>query len=122
MSVNAVVGPEVVTSKGPVQPVEITKLKLGLSPRHGGADEDHARMLSGNLTQLPPILVYPDENLVIDGAHRLLAAVQRGLKEVPVQVFEGTYEEALAEAILSNVRPGKPLSMTERCDAVRRLC
>lgn len=100
----------------------VDELRLGLSPRFGSEDDDHARVLAENLTSLPPILIQGDQKVVIDGAHRLLAAKLRGLTQVPVQVFAGSVEDAVAESIRRNVRHGKPLSMAERCAAAQRLC
>jgi ParB-like chromosome segregation protein Spo0J len=51
---------------------------------------------------------------VIDGVHRLLAARLLSRKTISVQFFDGTHDEALVEAVRSNVAHGKPLTLSER--------
>ena len=101
--------------------VDLKRLKLGLSPRFGEQDVDHARALAFRLDDCPPILVERSTSTVIDGVHRVLAARMLNRATVPVRYFEGTHEEAFVEAVKANVTHGKPLTLAEREAAARKL-
>jgi ParB-like chromosome segregation protein Spo0J len=101
--------------------VDIKRLKIGLSPRIGEQDLDHARALAYRLDECPPILVERTTSTVIDGVHRLLAARLLGRSKVAVRFFDGTREEAFAEAVRSNIAHGKPLTLAEREAAVKKI-
>jgi ParB-like chromosome segregation protein Spo0J len=93
---------------------EIGRLNTGLSPRLGDRDRDHAQALANCFDDCPPILVQRNTSTVVDGVHRLLAAHILGRNTIAVRYFDGTREEAFAEAIRSNIAHGKPLTLTER--------
>jgi ParB-like chromosome segregation protein Spo0J len=101
--------------------VAIGDLRPGVSPRLVGADEDHVRALAGVESTLPPILVHRSTMTVIDGMHRLKAAVLRGDARVSVAYFDGTPDEAFVEAVRANVTHGKPLTLADREAAARRI-
>jgi ParB-like chromosome segregation protein Spo0J len=58
---------------------------------------------------------------VVDGMHRLRAAVRNGRKQLEVTFFDGSDEEAFIHAVELNVKHGLPLSLSERKAAVRRI-
>jgi DNA-binding CsgD family transcriptional regulator len=58
---------------------------------------------------------------VIDGMHRLLAAVQRGESTVEVSWFDGTADEAFIEAVRANTSHGLPLTLADREAAAMRI-
>ena len=101
--------------------VQIHLLKLEMSPRIGGQDLDHARALAFRFDDCPPILVERSTSTVIDGVHRVLAARMLGREAIAVHYFEGTHEEAFVEAVRANVTHGKPLTLTEREAAAKKL-
>jgi ParB-like chromosome segregation protein Spo0J len=101
--------------------VDVKRLKLGLSPRFGEQDLDHARALAFRLDDCPPILVERSTSTVIDGVHRVVAARMLNRRTVRVRYFEGTREEAFVEAIKANVTHGKPLTLAEREAAALKL-
>lgn len=92
----------------------LSQVASSYSPRAQRLDLDHARTLAQSGSRLPPILVHRPSMQVIDGNHRIMAARLRGETTVRVRFFDGTLEEALLLAIRSNVRHGKPLTLSER--------
>jgi hypothetical protein len=58
---------------------------------------------------------------VIDGMHRLRAAIRRGRKLVEVTYFDGDEREAFILAVELNVRHGLPLSLHDRKAAAKRI-
>jgi ParB-like chromosome segregation protein Spo0J len=81
----------------------------------------HARTLAETETPLPPIIVHAQTMRVIDGAHRLRAAVINGLTHVNARIFHGSDDEAFVEAVRNNGAHGKPLNRVEREAAARRI-
>jgi ParB-like chromosome segregation protein Spo0J len=110
---------------GPEQPqTHITRVGSLLpadSPRLVGEDAEHIRVLAESGDRLPPILVHRNSMRVIDGMHRLRAAVLRGQDEIEVRFFEGDPEDAFVEAVRANVTHGLPLSFADREAAVARI-
>jgi hypothetical protein len=101
--------------------IDITTLKKGILLRLGGEDLDHARSLACRLDDCPPILVEKSTGMVIDGAHRVLAARLLERATIPVRYFTGTHEEAFVEAVKANVSHGKPLTLAEREAAAKKV-
>jgi ParB-like chromosome segregation protein Spo0J len=58
---------------------------------------------------------------VIDGMHRLAAAVLRGQSTIAVEFFEGTPDEAFLRSVEANVSHGLPLSQDDRRTAAERI-
>ncbi|MFC4010191.1 chromosome partitioning protein ParB [Nonomuraea purpurea] len=58
---------------------------------------------------------------VIDGMHRLRAAVLRGRTAVCVRFFDGTEADAFVLSVQLNVRHGLPLTLDERKAAAQRI-
>jgi ParB-like chromosome segregation protein Spo0J len=94
--------------------IDLDCLVIGLSPRFGEPDLDHAQVLANTFDDCPPILVERTTSTVIDGVHRLLAARMLGRGTVAVRYFDGSHEEAFAEAVRANIAHGKPLTLAER--------
>ncbi|WSW80304.1 ParB/RepB/Spo0J family partition protein [Streptomyces sp. NBC_00996] len=91
------------------------------SPRTSGADIGHARALAELDTPLPPVVVHRDTMRVLDGVHRIQAAVLRGQSDVEVRYFDGSEDEAFILAVQLNSAHGKPLSFAERTAAAQRI-
>ncbi|MEV4641058.1 ParB N-terminal domain-containing protein [Actinoplanes sp. NPDC049548] len=91
------------------------------SPRQGGEDIEHIRMLAGIGEPLPPIIVHRATMRVIDGMHRLGAAILRGDELIEVRLFDGTDKEAFLLAVQSNIAHGLPLSLADRIRAAERI-
>lgn len=88
-----------------------------LQPRVGGLDGDHVRLLEETAKDWPPLkVVQSDEQyLLVDGFHRLEAAMNLGLDSIRVEVVEMPADgdlQALAFAL--NASHGRPLSLVDR--------
>ncbi|MFF6878238.1 hypothetical protein ACFY9S_23420 [Streptomyces sp. NPDC012474] len=91
------------------------------SPRANGIDQAHVRLLAEAETALPPVLVHRDTLRVIDGMHRLNAAIARGEETIEVTFFDGDESELFLQSVRLNVTHGLPLSLQERKHAAARL-
>jgi ParB-like chromosome segregation protein Spo0J len=96
-------------------------LVLGESPRLSGIDDEHVARLAECEEHLPPIMVHRQTMQVIDGAHRLHAAIRTGHELVRVTYFDGGAAEAFMLSVELNVRHGLPLSLQERRAAAGRI-
>lgn len=101
--------------------VAISSLALGCSPRLGGEDLDHVRLLTESSSDLPPIVVHRESMCVIDGMHRLRAAMLSGQENIRVRFFEGTERDAFVLAVKANIAHGLPLSLQDRRAAAGRI-
>jgi ParB-like chromosome segregation protein Spo0J len=107
---------------GPTEPVPIRTLLPAIdTPRLNGEDVEHISMLASSETALPPILVHRASLRVIDGSHRLRAAVLRGAEVIHVVYFDGSDEEAFVAAVEANTTHGLPLSLADRKAAAARI-
>ncbi|MEU7553073.1 hypothetical protein AB0B01_12115 [Streptomyces sp. NPDC044571] len=107
--------------QGPVELVPVHDLTLGGSPRLSGEVAEYVRTLSEAPGELPPILVHRGTMRVVDGVHRLRAAVLRGRTHIEARFFDGSEDDGHLLAVAVNVAHGMPLSMSERSAAVERI-
>ncbi|MFF2510443.1 ParB/RepB/Spo0J family partition protein [Streptomyces sp. NPDC058086] len=91
------------------------------SPRANGVDQAHVRLLAEAESALPPVLVHRATLRVIDGMHRLNAAIARGEETIEVTFFDGDESELFLQSVRLNVTHGLPLSLQERKHAAARL-
>ncbi|WP_308249670.1 ParB/RepB/Spo0J family partition protein [Sphaerisporangium fuscum] len=70
---------------------------------------------------LPPVIVHRPSMRVVDGMHRLRAAVLRGEDTIRVRFFEGDERDAFVIAVTENTAHGLPLSASDRAGAVERI-
>lgn len=101
--------------------VPIVRLVIADSPRVHGEQVEHTRMLAAMDTPLPPIVVHRPTMKVIDGRHRLRAAVLRGDDAVDVLFFTGGDADAFVLAVELNHAHGLPLSIADRKVAAARI-
>jgi hypothetical protein len=120
-SVSSLGRPPQPADPGPVTVVRISTLTLGPSPRLEGEDEEHARLLAGTDTTLPPILVHRQTMRVIDGMHRLRARQIKGEDTITARFYDGTVDAAFVVAVERNVTHGLPLSTADRKAAAARI-
>ncbi len=106
---------------GPVRRVATATLLPSDSPRRAGEDPDHIEVLSGFEETLPPITVHYPSMRVIDGMHRLRAALLRGDTEIDARFFEGPSDDAFILAVRANIGHGLPLSAGDRRAAAIRI-
>lgn len=84
-------------------------------------DEDHCRLLAEADAELPPIIVHRRSNIVIDGLHRVRAAVIRGCRTIEARFLDGAVEDAFVMGVRMNIGHGMPLSRTDRSAAAERI-
>ncbi|MBT2234830.1 ParB N-terminal domain-containing protein [Nonomuraea sp. NEAU-A123] len=101
--------------------VPIATLMPGESPRLAGQDQEHVARLAEIDGPLPAILVRRSDRRVIDGMHRLLAALVRGQENIDVEFFDGTTEDAFLHAVQANIAHGLPLTQADRRAAAIRI-
>jgi ParB-like chromosome segregation protein Spo0J len=104
-----------------VYSVAVSSLVPGDSPRLAGENRDHVLRLVETEADLPPLLVHRPTMRVIDGMHRLRAAILKGRKNVEITFFAGTEAEAFVRAVEENVAHGLPLTPADRRAAARRI-
>lgn len=105
---------------GPPRTLSISALRPGPSARRA-VDEDHVHRLAETDTPLPPILVHRSTMRVIDGRHRLRAALLRGRETIDVVFFDGSEEHAFIRSVAENIAHGLPLDLAERKAAATRI-
>lgn len=115
------VGVELVHTVGEPDLVAIAALKPADSPRLGGENLEHIRMLAEVDAPIPPITVHRQTMRVIDGMHRLRAAISRGEREIAVRYFDGDDRDAFVLAVRANISHGLPLSFADRAAAAERI-
>ncbi|GAA5149368.1 ParB N-terminal domain-containing protein [Pseudonocardia eucalypti] len=113
--------PDLLGDKSGVETVPIGQLSVSVSPRTAGIDDAHVRMLAGVAGALPPIIVHRQTMRVVDGIHRLRAAVLRGQTEIDVQYFHGSDQDAFVLAVHANTTHGLPLTLRDRTAAAARI-
>jgi len=91
------------------------------SPRVNGENEDHTQMLAEVEGKLPPIVVHRATMQIVDGLHRLRAAVLRGDSTIEVLYFDGASADAFVLAVELNRAHGLPLSRADRTAAAVRI-
>lgn len=115
--------------KGPIGPSRVTSMTSVFQPRELDGrkleGERHIETLmaaigsTSNPVYLDPLVVWwgGDRWFVIDGHHRRHAYLRAGVhKGIPVEVFEGTLEEALAFAVEANSKDRLPMTLVEKLD------
>ncbi|MCP2250041.1 ParB/RepB/Spo0J family partition protein [Lentzea aerocolonigenes] len=98
--------------------VDIATLRPADSPRLAGCSEDFVRSLASSGAHLSPIVVHRATMRVVDGNHRLKAAVLRGCRSVEVEYVDGPAEDVFGLSVSLNV---STLSTADREAAARRL-
>lgn len=94
-------------------PINDLVLIQELNPRERLNEETIIRYME-SFSSLPPVRVQEGTNVVIDGYHRVEAAVRLGLEEVHADVERIPDDELRLVAGLANVSHGQPLTRSER--------
>lgn len=105
----------------PVVRVEIASLDLAGSPRRAGADPDQVAAMAAAPAALPPIVVHGQAMRVIDGNHRVRAALRRGETTIEARIFAGAEADAYVLSVWLNVAHGLPLPLADRKKAAERI-
>ena len=101
--------------------LHISSLHGSDSPRIQGEDVDHVERLAATEVVLPPILVHRQTMRVVDGMHRVRAALLRGEDTISVQFFDGSEQDAFVRAVTANTQHGLPLTRADREAAASRI-
>ncbi|MEV8443285.1 ParB/RepB/Spo0J family partition protein [Actinosynnema sp. NPDC051121] len=105
----------------PVVTIPIDALQPAHSPRSGGENDEHVLLLAESDAALPPIIVHQETMRVIDGMHRLRAAVLRGAEHIDARLFPGDADDAFVLSVQANVVHGLPLTLKDRVHAATRI-
>lgn len=106
---------------GPVVEAPLERLCYGERARSGDLDEAHIGALAETAGQWPPIVIWGEECVVVDGAHRVESARRLGRRTITAVHFRGTGDEAFVESVRRNVEHGLPLSVSDRRRAALRI-
>jgi ParB-like chromosome segregation protein Spo0J len=98
----------------PVVRVEVNRLLLSGSPRMNGEDTEHIRILADVQDELPPITVRRATMQVIDGRHRVRAALLNGNSTISARLIDCDERTAFILAVRENITHGLPLQIAER--------
>jgi ParB-like chromosome segregation protein Spo0J len=108
-------------SEYPTKLMSVTDLVLSNWLRVKGEDTKHVRALAEVEDELPPIVVHRATMRVIDGMHRVRAAILSGVAYIEALLFDGAEDEAFLLAVRLNVAHGLPLSRADRVAAAIRI-
>ena len=108
-------------NRQPIIEMEISSLHLSGSPRLAGADAVHVEAMVAVQQKLPPIVVHRPTMRVIDGTHRIHAALRRGETTIAGRFFAGSEDEAFVLSVWLNVSHGLPLALADRKQAAERI-
>lgn len=97
-----------------VEKVKIASLVRAGSPRSSGEDQEHVQRLVDSEWPLHPILVHRTTMRIIDGFHRVSAAICKGFDEIQAVLLDVPLESAYLLAVEANVTHGLPLSLPDR--------
>lgn len=101
--------------------VDIDSLVFEDSPRRGGEDQEHVRLLAEAADPLPPITVHRPSMRVIDGVHRVRAALLNGRRAIDARLVDCDDQAAFVLAVKANVTHGLPLTRADRAAAAARI-
>lgn len=104
-----------------IESVPVEVLLTGLYTRVHGTSDDHVRLLAESTAVLPPIIVQRTTMRVIDGMHRLRAAVLRGHSHIAVRFYDGPDRDVIVVAVQANVTHGLPFSLADRTAAAEQI-
>lgn len=105
----------------PVAEVALRSLAAADSPRRSGESPEHVRRLAESEVTLPPILVHRSTMRIVDGMHRLRAAMLRGHEDIEVRYIDGDEASAFVLAVRANIAHGLPLTVADRKAAAARI-
>lgn len=108
------------TAEHDIVHVPIASLQPGESLRLKGESKDHTRSIV-EAVEVPPIIVHQPTMRVVDGRHRLQAAILRDQEVIEAWLFDGTAEEAFVLAVAANVSHGLALTTKDRKIAAARI-
>jgi Bacterial Ig-like domain (group 3)/ParB/Sulfiredoxin domain len=112
---------EPLVAQAPAVMVAVNSLRVADSPRLEGESSEHVQVLADSPGLLPPVLVHRPSMQIIDGMHRLQAAVMRGEDKILAQFLDCDERDIFVIAVQANTTHGLPLSLAERKQAAARI-
>ncbi|GAB2510500.1 hypothetical protein [Nocardia heshunensis] len=100
--------------------IPLYRVQIGDSIRRSGENSRHVTALSEVVATLPPIIVHRSRMTVIDGAHRVRAALFSGAQWIDAVYFDGDDGQAFLLSIRLNSTHGLPFSAADRKAAAGR--
>lgn len=97
---------------GPVL-VDVEELILDDAPR-SRFDDNYARALARARKPLPAVIVHEPTRRVVDGRHRVRAAVLRGERQIAARLCFDDVDEIFALAVAVNAANGHPIPTDDR--------
>ncbi|WP_329182061.1 streptomycin biosynthesis regulator [Streptomyces sp. NBC_01477] len=104
-----------------VRRIRVSSLNLDFTLRQGRVNIEHVQILAGITEELPPIVVHGPSGRVLDGIHRVHAALAQERSHISAIEYSGSDEDAFAVAVRLNTAHGLPLSRAERIAAAQRI-
>jgi ParB-like chromosome segregation protein Spo0J len=101
--------------------VKLDALHPGTRLRLGKVRKDYLALLVESNGEWPPIVIRRQDNTIIDGYYRYLAAQILCHSEIRCVSFDGPAESAFLEALRLNLAHGLPLSLKDRESAALQL-
>ncbi|GAB6899207.1 hypothetical protein [Kineosporia succinea] len=101
--------------------VPLEAIRPGPGLRLGGLDQQHVERLVEVLDDIPPILLNRASLELIDGAHRVAAALHAGRHTITAKLVSGSELDLLSLSLSANARHGLPLTRADRRQAVARV-
>jgi ParB-like chromosome segregation protein Spo0J len=89
--------------------------------RSDGESSEHIQSIAESGSELPPIIVHEPTMRIIDGMHRLKAAMLRGEERIEAQLYKGSVIDAFVIAVQANIMHGLRLSLGDRVRAATRI-
>ncbi len=105
----------------PVSVVKIRDLLAEGSPRSSGLNSAHVERMVAAEWPLPPIIVHRQTMRILDGLHRVAAAVCKGMDELDAYLITGPIDLAFIVAVQANISNGLPLTFAERRAAAAKI-
>ena len=99
----------------------IAELRLPAAPRRSGLDREHAQLLAESAGPLAPVVVHGPTMRVVDGEHRVRAALLRGADRIDALLYHGSAADGFVLAVRMNIAYGLPLSRADRTRAAARI-
>ena len=102
--------------------VRIGDLDFGGYVRRHGEQPSHVMQLMTAEWPMPPIIVHRNTFQVLDGAHRVQAAINKGMNCIEATFYEGSSELAFVVAVAANITTGGlPPTIADRRAAASRI-
>ncbi len=101
--------------------VRVSDLLAEDSPRLSGLNSAHVERMVAAEWPLPPIIVHRPTMRILDGLHRVAAAIYKGMDQLDAYLITGPIDMAFIVGVQANIRNGLPLTFAERRAAAAKI-